>query len=175
MPVYLVHPTPPMKAGAVSNNANALSCCNPITRRRNPSHVGPHRHSHRDLYQLRRPPTHPSTHHLLRQAYFPPSPGGLRCGCPAGKHEAPSSATIGPTPRSFARSLWSVACMNHAPLHIPLYRYPSIPPPSAHSTPNRRPYLAQGGRDYLIYAGRRVASSPTWKRRCRCTRGVHFF
>jgi hypothetical protein len=114
-----VHPTPPMKAPAVSNNANALSCCNPITRRRNPSHVGPHRHSHRDLYQLDRPPP-PIHHHLLRQAYFPPSPGGRRCGCPAGKHEAPSSATIGPTPRSFARSLWFVACMNHAPLHIPL-------------------------------------------------------
>jgi hypothetical protein len=30
-------------------------------------------------------------------------------------------------------------------------------------------------RDYLIYAGRRVASSRTWKRRCRCRRGVHLF
>jgi len=93
-PVNSVHPTPPMSPRPSLTMLMHSFCCNSITRRRSPSHVGPHRHSHRDLASLT------SSNH---QGHPSPSPGGG--GCPACKHEAPSSATNGPMPRSYIRLL----------------------------------------------------------------------
>lgn len=60
-------------------------------------------------------------------------------------------------------------------LHIPLYKSTSLQVYLLLLHAARLIVDLISRRDYLIYAGRCVASSRTWKRRCRCKRGVQLF